>query len=158
MADLTLSPVARALGRIPTGLYVVTTVVDGKPAGFVGSLLVQTGFEPPTVCVAVARDRDHLRGMRRSEHFAVSILDEASKSLMQPFFKKGEPDPFAGLATEEVAGGAPVLTEALAWLSCKMIGEHALPDHIVAFGEVVDARLLRENEPLVHLRKNGLSY
>jgi flavin reductase (DIM6/NTAB) family NADH-FMN oxidoreductase RutF len=158
MADASLSPIARALGRIPTGLYVVTTVLDGKRAGFVGSFLVQTGFSPPTVCVAVSREREHLRGIHRSEHFAVSILDEASKGLMQPFFKKGLPDPFEGLDLGEVAGGAPVLTGSLAWLACKVIGEHELPDHVVVFGEVVDARLGREGEPLVHLRRNGLSY
>lgn len=157
MADTTTTPIARALGRVPTGLYLVTTVLEGSPVGFVGSLLVQTGFAPPTVCVAVARDRDHLSGIRRSEHFAVSILDEKSKGLMNPFFRKGV-DPFEGLATQEVAGGSPVLTDALAWLSCKVIGEHELPDHVVIFGEVVEARLTREADPLVHLRKNGLSY
>ncbi len=157
MADAAPSPIARALGRIPTGLYLVTTRIEGRPAGFLGSFLVQTGFAPPTVCVAVANGREHLSGMRRSEHFAVSILDERSKGLMNPFFKKGN-DPFEGLAAQEVAGGARVLTDALAWLSCKVIGEHELPDHVIVFGEVVDAHLAREADPLVHLRKNGLSY
>lgn len=157
MPDAPPSPIARALGRIPTGLYLVTTRIEGRPAGFLGSFLVQTGFAPPSVCVAVASGREHLAGIHRSEHFAVSILDERSKGLMNPFFKKGN-DPFAGLAVKEVAGGAPVLTDALAWLSCKVIGEHALPDHVVIFGEVVDGYLAREADPLVHLRKNGLSY
>lgn len=158
MADPNPSPIARALGRIPTGLFIVTTVLDGRRAGFLGSFLVQTGFDPPTLCVSVARDREHLRGMRRSEHFAVSILDGSAKGLMQPFLRRAVADPFEGLATHEVAGGAPVLSDALAWLSCKVIGEHELPDHVVVFGEVADARLLREGEPSTHVRKNGLTY
>jgi hypothetical protein len=31
-------------------------------------------------------------------------------------------------------------------------------DHVVVFGEVVEASLLREGEPSTHVRKNGLGY
>ena len=50
------SPLARALGRVPTGLYVVSTRAGDRPLGFVGSFLVQVGLAPPIVCVAVGKE------------------------------------------------------------------------------------------------------
>lgn len=154
------STIARALGRIPSGLFVVTTLHDSDPIGFVGSFLMQMGFEPPTVCLAVGKTRPHLEDLRRSGHFAITILDKASAGVMAPFFKK-QPDgksPFAGLNVLSTPVGSPVLGEGLAWLACRVVGEHPTGDHVAVFGEVVDGALLREGDPTVHLRKNGLSY
>lgn len=150
-----LSPIALALGRVPTGLYVVTTREAEEPLGFVGSLLVQVGFEPPTVCVAIGRDRAHLAAVRASGRFAVSILDGQSQGLMSAFFKD---DAFDRVEHTDSPGGMPVLPGALAWLDCKLSGEHEVGDHVVVFGTVEHAALQREGDPSVHLRRNGLGY
>jgi flavin reductase (DIM6/NTAB) family NADH-FMN oxidoreductase RutF len=161
MPDAALSPVALALGRVPTGLYVVTADAGEGPLGFVGSFLVQVGFDPPTICVAVGQGRAPLAAMRAAGRFAVSILDPESSRLMGAFFKRYEP---GQTAFDHVAhaptpgGGPPILTGALAWLACRVTGEHATGDHVVFFGAVTDAGLAREGDPSVHLRKNGLAY
>jgi flavin reductase (DIM6/NTAB) family NADH-FMN oxidoreductase RutF len=153
-------PFARALGRIPSGLFVVTTRSEGQPLGFVASFVQQVGLAPPTVCVAVGKERSPLEALRSSGAFGVNVLDAASEKLMGRFFKKHGPGegPFDGLELRETAGGAPVLAGALAWLGCRLVGEHALADHVVVFGEVADGGLAREGDPSVHLRRNGLSY
>jgi len=154
------SPLAQALGRIPTGLYVVTTLAADRPLGFVGSFLMQVGFQPPCVCVAVATGREHLAAIRAHGRFAVSVLDGASQALMGAFFKRYEPgsSPFDTLAHRLSPGGLPVLGGALAWLECKVSGEHATGDHVVLFGTVEHGECLRSGEPAIHLRKNGLGY
>ena len=155
-----LTPLAKALGRVPTGIYIVATKAAGQPLGFVASLLVQVGFSPPTICVAIGRDRDHLSAVRESGRFAVSILDGESAGLMGAFFKgygEGE-SAFDHVEHTDSPGGMPVLPGALAWLDCAVSGEHDSGDHVVVFGTVQDAALLREGDPSVHLRKNGLSY
>ena len=156
-----LTPIARALGRIPSGLYIVSTTDGGSPAlGFLGSFLTQVGFEPPTLCVAVGKERAHLTAMRSSGHFAVSILDQESQALMSAFFKappEGK-SVFDDLDTTSAPSGAPVLTGALAWLDCEITGEHEVGDHVVVFGKVTSAELLREGDASVHMRKNGLGY
>lgn len=160
MPEIELSPTARALGRIPCGLYIVTTRKGDGPIGFLGSFVMQVGFEPPTLCVAIGKDRDHLDAIRASGRFALSVIDAESTGQMSPFFKKpaaGE-SPFDLLATHETPGGSTVLSECLAWLECRVTGEHATGDHVVVFGEVEDAEVLRPGDPKVHLRKNGLSY
>lgn len=160
MPDPANSPLARALGRIPSGLYVVTTVRNDRPSGFLGSFVMQAGFEPPMVSVAIGLDRPHLEDIRHSGRFALSILDPASRNLMSPFLRRIQPPatPFDGLELGWTAAGSVVLTDALAWVDCELRGEHASGDHVVVFGEVVEASLLREGEPSTHVRKNGLGY
>lgn len=155
-----LSPLALALGRIPTGLYVVTTRGRGRPLGFVGSFVMQVGFEPPILSVAIARGREHLSAIRERGRFAVSVLDGASQDLMGPFFKRHGPgqSPFDQVEFLDSPGGLPVLADALAWLECRVTGEHETGDHVVLFGEVVDGRLAREGDPAIRLRKDGLGY
>lgn len=160
MPDPAASPIARALGRIPSGLFVVTTVRDGRPVGFLGSFVMQMGFAPPTVCVGVAKERAQLADLRRAGRFALSILDPRSRGLMTPFLRKlqGDESPFEGLSLASTRAGSPVLADALAWVDCRITGEHATGDHVVVFGEVTEGALLREGEPSAHLRRNGLGY
>jgi flavin reductase (DIM6/NTAB) family NADH-FMN oxidoreductase RutF len=121
---------------------------------------MQVGFAPPILCVAVGKERAHLAALRSAGRFAVSVLDKPGEKLMGAFFRKYEPGrgPFDELKTSRARGGSTVCDEALAWFECRVTGEHALDDHVVVFGEVTDAKLCREGEPSVHLRKNGLGY
>jgi flavin reductase (DIM6/NTAB) family NADH-FMN oxidoreductase RutF len=154
------APLARALGRIPSGVYVVTTARAGAPVGFVGSFVQQVAFEPPTVVLSVALGRDQLPDLRATGRFALSVVGEGEAALMGPFLKR-LPDgatPFDGLATARTRSGLVVLADALAWLDCRVAGEHAAGDHVVLFGVVEEAQLNREGEPRVHLRRNGLAY
>ena len=161
MTDSTeLSPIAEALGRVPTGLYIVSTVHNGAPLGFVGSFVMQMGFAPPTVCVAVGHDREALTAIREAGSFSVTILDGESSGMMGAFFKAppAGKTPFDDLETVETPSGAPVLAGALAWVDCRVTGEHETGDHVVVFGEVTAGAKLRDGDPSVHLRKNGLGY
>jgi len=158
MSD-SISPLAQALGRIPSGLFVVTTSGPDGPVGFVGSFVMQMGFEPPTVCVGVGHGRGPLEAIRASGRFGLSVLDKDSQGVMGAFFKRYEGGgPFDHVAHRAAPGGTPVLSEALAWLECRVSGEHALDDHVVVFGAVEAGERLREGDPSVHLRKDGLSY
>src|SRR5207253_1110211 len=154
------SQLARALGRIPSGLFIVTTVHDGRPAGFLGSLVMQTSFDPPLLSLAVGRERPVLADLRSSGRFALSVLDERSRRSMRPFVRR-LPDggsPFDEIATRTTPSGLLVVEEALAWFECTVRSEHASGDHVLLLGEVVAGELLREGDPHVHLRKNGLAY
>jgi len=156
----TPSPLALALGRIPTGLYIVTTLREGQPLGFVGSFVMQVGFEPPIVSVAIGKGREHLAAIRAHGRFGLSVLDASSQKLMAPFFKRHEPgrSAFDQLEHRPSPAGLPILAGALAWLDCLVSGEHVTGDHVVVFGIAEHGDLLRAGDPSVHLRKNGLEY
>lgn len=154
------SPLAQALGRIPCGLFLVTTKDSGgEPAGFVGSFLQQVGFDPPTIAVAIGQGRPHLDLVRHSGGFAVSVLDADSQRLMNAFFKKTDDGstPFDGVRTKD-AGHGLVFLDSLAWLDCEFSGEHTAGDHVVVFGRVRAGETFHPGDPSIHLRKNGLGY
>ncbi len=161
MSDSTdLSPIAQALGRVPSGLFLLTTMLDDAPIGLVASFVMQQGFEPPTLSVAVGKDRDHLKGLRDCGRFAISVFGTSSGALMKPFFKQyeGQETPFDHVVTKSSPSGLPVLTESLAWLECKVSGEHSVGDHVVVFGTVVAGEKLDDGDPTTHVRANGLGY
>jgi len=160
MAEAAVPPFARALGRVPSGLYVVSTRGPAGPLGFVASFLVQVGLEPPTLAVAVGSGREHLAALRAAGGFTVSVLDKSSAAVMGAFFKK-RPDgssPYDELECGSAASGIPYVRSALAWLDCRVTGEHSVGDHVVVFATVADGEQLREGEPSLHVRRDGRGY
>jgi flavin reductase (DIM6/NTAB) family NADH-FMN oxidoreductase RutF len=159
MADL--PPFAPALGRLVSGLYIVTTGVDGDATGMLGSWVQQAGFEPPAVTVAMDRDRAVTEVFRACGHFCISVLAPSSMHLLKHFAKGFAPgeNAFEGLDTALSANGVPYLVEAHAHLACKIIGESTWTDHVIFCGEVVGGSCASlEEAPATHIRKNGLSY
>ena len=158
--DAQPTPLAQALGRIPCGLFLATTQGPNGPMGFIASFVQQMGFEPPTIAIAVGKDRDHLEAIRASGRFGLSLLDKPSSALMGRFFGKlaeGE-TPFDGQALHTTNANSTVFTDALAWFDCRLAGEHETGDHIVVFGVVEEAAQTHDGDPMVHLRADGLSY
>lgn len=151
--------VARALGAIPSGLFVVSAGVGASATGFLASFVQQIGFEPPAVTVGVRPDRPVVELILRSKAFCVAILGEGSKALLRHFargFPPGE-DAFAGVETKLTAAGVPFPASAIAHLECELIGDASFADHVLVCGRVVGGAR-RDGQPAVHVRRNGLSY
>lgn len=151
---------ARALGRVPSGLFVLTTGEGDSLTGSLVSLVQQVGFEPLTVSVAIARGRPIEAVLRDHGRFCLSVIGEDSRSLLAHFAKgyaPGEPL-FDGIETAISDVDVPYPKAAHAHLACKVIGEVGWTDHILFCGEVVGGACNGDEKPLVHLRKDGRSY
>jgi flavin reductase (DIM6/NTAB) family NADH-FMN oxidoreductase RutF len=148
-----------ALGRIPSGLYAVGAVHEGRRMGMLCSFVEQAGFEPPMISIALGTDRP-LRGVVEGGGlFSVNILGTEDKSLLAAFASGREEDPFAAFTLVENGHRLPQLADALAWLACRPCGSVAAGDHVLYVAEVVEGCLHREGgEPMIRVRKNGLSY
>ena len=152
---------AAALGRLSSGLYIVTTGTGAEASGFLASWVQQAGFQPPAVTVAVHRERAVHEILRACGHFCVSVLAPSSMHHLKNFARGLGPGAaaFEGLATGQAASGVPYLQDAHAWLACRVVGDAVWSDHTVFCGEVVDGACLDLDEaPATHVRKNGLSY
>src|SRR5262245_25432893 len=113
---------AAALGRVPSGLFVLTVARDGQETGMLASWVQQCSFDPPQVSVAVKPDRPVHALLADGAAFAVNVLAAGQTDLLKHFgkgFGPGEPA-FAGLDVYASAGGAPVLRAALAHLDCRV--------------------------------------
>lgn len=151
---------ARALGAIPSGLFIATAGTGPQATGTLVSFVQQVGFEPPVVAVAVKKGRQLEALVRDGGRFCIGVLDQASSGLLGHFARGFDPGvpAFEGVATATDGGGVPYLTDALAWLSCKVVGEADWTDHVLFAGEVAAGGRRDDAAPMVHLRKNGLSY
>ncbi len=151
-----------ALGRIPSGLFIVTWRAEGSDRAMLASWVMQAGFNPPLVSVAVGITRDLLAAIRGGGAFVVNVLSDSQRGLLGRFGKPPVPgdDPFAGLPTERTVRGIIALADAAAWLECEPVAE-ALPiaaDHALVIGRITATGGHPELAPLTHLRRNGLKY
>lgn len=154
-----------ALGRIPSGLFIVTWRESDQDRGMLASWVMQAGFEPPMLTVAVAPSRGLLTAIESGAPFVVNVLADNQRPLLARFGKPAAPgeNPFAGLALSRTGCGAPALEEAAAWLECTPVAQTSGTDdvrcdHVIVLARVATAGASRETPPLVHLRKNGLRY
>jgi flavin reductase (DIM6/NTAB) family NADH-FMN oxidoreductase RutF len=151
---------ASALGRIPSGLFIVTVRHGDAETGMLASWVQQCSFQPPQVTLAVRQGRYVLDWLTDGAEFIVNILDDTQTDMISHFgrgFAKGEAA-FDGLDIDRPNGGPPVLGEALAYLRCRVTGGLSAGDHEVLLAEVVGGQLLGEGHPMVHVRKSGLHY
>lgn len=103
-----------ALGRIPSGLYAVGAVHEGRRIGMLCSFVEQAGFEPPMISIALGHDRPLRAVLEHGGLFSLNILGNEDKKLLAAFASGREEDPFAAFTLLENGHGLPQLAEALA--------------------------------------------
>ena len=148
-----------ALGRIPSGLYAVGAVLEGRRIGMLCSFIEQAGFEPPMISIALGADRPLRSAFERGSLISVNILGAEDKKILAAFASAREEDPFAAFTLVDNGHGLPQMADALAWLACRPRGSVPSGDHVVYVAEVVEGCLHREgSEPMIRVRKNGFAY
>lgn len=143
----------RVLGHFPSGVAIVTArAPDSAPCGLTVNAFCSVSLEPPLVLVCVDRAADSNSCIRAAGYFAVNVLPQDPGERLSRRFAAGDHgDKFRGVAYRVEATGAPVLTDALAWLDCRIGEVLEVGDHTVFFGEVLAADA-REGMPLVYYR------
>jgi flavin reductase (DIM6/NTAB) family NADH-FMN oxidoreductase RutF len=151
---------AAALGRIPSGLFVLTARHGRDETGMLASWVQQCSFDPPQVSVAVNKARDVLEWLPDGAAFVLNVVPEGGKPLVAHFgkgFAPGEPA-FEGLEVARERDVPPVLLAAHAYLACRVVGRADAGDHVLVIARVTAGAVLHDGKPTVHLRKNGLRY
>ena len=146
------------MGRVPSGVAVLTVDANGQPLGLTVGSLVALSLEPPLVAIVVSRQAAIHELLRESGGFAVSILAASQESLAQ-HFARGVP-PIAmwhGIAVQAGASGAPLLQGALGWLECRLHDELAVGTHTLFVGEVLRIELGEDTPALQRSRGEYLS-
>lgn len=154
---------SQALGRIPSGLYILTVRHGEHATGMLASWVQQAGFNPPMLTVAVRADRYVSDWIEASGRFTLNQLATGSKGLIRHFGRGFEPDAdaFEGLALrqDQENQSGPVLASALAYLDVEVAGQIVGGDHRIFLGRIVAGALLEpDSEPLLHVRANGFHY
>jgi flavin reductase (DIM6/NTAB) family NADH-FMN oxidoreductase RutF len=156
-----LQALAMALGKVPSGLFILTARSGERETGMLGSWVQQCSFEPPQVTVCIRRDRDVIGWLTPGAPFTVNQLGEGQSNLISHFGKGFtlEQPAFTGLNVERHDIEAPILLDSLAYLLCRVAAHTTTGDHELFVGTVVGGKLLQpEGRALIHIRKNGLRY
>ncbi len=149
-----------ALGRIPSGVFVLTLTTESVETGMLASWLQQCSFNPPMVSFAVQRNRPIAPLLVAGSPITINIL-EAAQTDMIAHFGKGfalSDNAFTSLDVEPMKPHGPVLSEAHGYLLGVVRAQISAGDHELFLAEITAGKLLEEGQPMVHIRKNGFHY
>ncbi len=125
------------------------------------SWVMQAGFEPPMITVALHKDRVLARwladGNAVHSEFARARATAAARTLSPAALRKVSRRSTAW-TIERASSGAPVLAGTVGYLECEPAGHLDSADHRIFLARVTAGHLNEGRRPLVHVRKNGMKY
>jgi flavin reductase (DIM6/NTAB) family NADH-FMN oxidoreductase RutF len=157
---MSASQLEAVLGRVPSGLFVLTIAHEAGESGMLASWVMQAGFQPPMLTVAVKQGRYVSDWLTTRAPFVLNLLRDDQKSLLSHFGRGFEPGEaaFTGLNIHHTADRVPVLSDSLGYLECRPKSHVDSGDHRIFLAEIVAGHLASEGQPYVHIRKNGMRY
>ncbi len=145
---------ARALFKLGYGLYVVGSKKGGRLNCQIANTVFQITSEPPIIAVSINKNNLTHEFITESKVFAVSILSQDTPlNFIGHFgFKSGrEIDKLKDIQYKLGETKAPIVLEhALAYLEAKVIDELNVKTHTIFIGELVEADVLKEGEPMTY--------
>ena len=144
----------KALYKLGYGLYVVCSRKGKKLNGQIANTVFQITSEPPTIAVSINKDNLTHEFIKESKVLTVSVISQDTPlSFIGHFgFKSGRDiDKLEGISYKIGETQAPVVIEnALAYLEAKVIQEVDVGTHTIFIGELVEAEVLKEGEPMTY--------
>jgi flavin reductase (DIM6/NTAB) family NADH-FMN oxidoreductase RutF len=165
MQTLNKEEIGDALGRIATGVYVITLEqkADQSSAreGMLATWIMQVAFDPPMISIAVKDERPILKHLTKEANVVVNILAKHNHDIFKNFAKPNisQEERFDSLPLLAETEYGPIFASCHAYLACKIKEIVPAGDHFLVLAEVIKGALLHpEAEPIIHLRKNGFQY
>jgi hypothetical protein len=84
-------PFDPVLGRVPSGIYILTIGTGARATGMLASWVMQAGFDPPMVSIAVKQGRYICDWLSEGQPFVLNVVAEGKKDLLKHFGKGFEP-------------------------------------------------------------------
>ncbi|MEV5913437.1 flavin reductase [Streptomyces sp. WAC 01325] len=134
-----------------TGVTVITSGSTARTTGLTVNSFTSVSLDPALILVCIHNDSGELPVLRRTGAFAVNILAADQEELCRSFASRHTRHS-AKADTRPGITGVPVLSDALAYLECRIEREVDAGDHVIVIGEVVDLAVQREEGPLTFFR------
>ncbi len=139
---------------LPYGLYIVSSMDDGRYTGHLSNSVVQVTDSPPRIAVTVSKKNLTCDYIIKSNVFSVSVLDQNTpfRFLGRFGFKSGRKiDKFADVQYQTGKTGCPLVTEnSIAAIEARIINQVDVYTHVIFIGEVVCSELLRTGQPMTY--------
>lgn len=152
--------VAIAMGKIPSGLFILSFIDDAETDDFMlASWVQQCSFSPLMVNIAIRSERSILSQMMPGKIFNLHIIKEGQNQMVGRFAKPApDVDLLRDLNIKKESGRPVVLLDTCGVLHCKAFTVLNAGDHQLLLAEVVSGNILAGGDPMVHVRKNARNY
>jgi flavin reductase (DIM6/NTAB) family NADH-FMN oxidoreductase RutF len=146
------------LKKFTLSICVVTVGRGGVENGLTVSWVSPVSFEPLQFMISVDTKHYSTEFLDSTKNFAINLLKKDQKDLAahfaQPSFTDREK--LDSVLSSEAESGAAILTDALAFFDCEVVDRHKHGDHNIYVGQVIEAGILNDGEPLTTL--DGMYY
>jgi flavin reductase (DIM6/NTAB) family NADH-FMN oxidoreductase RutF len=142
------------MGRLATGVTLVTTRLGGHLHGMTANSVTSVSLDPLLILVCVDKGADTHDIIVQSGVFAVNILSQGQLAIAERFAKKapGHHHAIADIPHFFAVTGSPIVHGCLAYLDCRTAARYEGGDHTIFVGDVLEARAVAEEEPLIFYR------
>lgn len=142
----------KTLGGFGTGVALAAAYdKDGRAHGLIVNSLTSVSLDPPIVLWCLASASSAFEVYTQCDAFSLNILGADFEDHVPRFSARGDriiPDALI----ETLSTGAPVLSDAVAVLDCKLRSRQQEGDHEVIFGDVAAFRSSPEADALGFFR------
>jgi flavin reductase (DIM6/NTAB) family NADH-FMN oxidoreductase RutF len=148
----------RVLWTMPSGLYVVGSKSGDRQNLMTLNWATQLSFEPKLIGIGVEHGALTHELIDEAKIFSLCIIDREDRAIVRKFVK---PVDISEWPTETHATGAPILTQAVAWLDCEVRQAVQTGGHTLFIGEVVDAGFSQtkpEDTPVLRMEDTRMNY
>ena len=127
------------LGRLPTGVVVVTGGDPEHPSGLVVGSFMSVSLEPPLVAVCPAKTSTSWPAIEAAGTLLRQRARRGPGGSSHASFAASGGDKFAGVDWAPApATGAPLLDGVAAWIDCRIYERYEAGDHWLVLGEVLE--------------------
>jgi flavin reductase (DIM6/NTAB) family NADH-FMN oxidoreductase RutF len=138
------------------GVTVVTATFEGQAHGMTVNSFTSISLDPPMITICLHGSTRTHEMVLKSGVFGLTILSNEQSSISDLFAGRRPEitDRFAGLKTEILVTGSPLIVGGLSWLDCQVAQTLEVGPNTLFISEVVAARAGDAGEPLIyHNRK-----
>ena len=139
-----------AISHFATGVTVITTLQDGKPAGMTASAVASLSLDPVLLLVCINHKLPTHEAIENTRCFVVNVLGEGQQELAL-HFARPSPDKFAGIELDP-EHELPVLADAIAYFVCDVHERFPGGDHTIFTGIVRQCGATPGRRPLLYFR------
>ena len=155
----------RVLWKMPSGLYVVGSTDKGERRNAMTlNWATQVSFDPKWIGIGIEREAVTHELVSAGGVFSLCLVDREDRAIVRKFTKPVVVDLAAHTLNEfpyfdGSITGAPVLTQAVAYVECEVRQAVEIGNHTLFLGEVVNAAFLKDEEtPVLRMEDTRMNY